>query len=53
MVEPGAIIFSPPTKANKDNSVCSVQKYHVCLDCWKPVIKAIDNLETIKVKNES
>jgi hypothetical protein len=37
--EPGALIFSPPTKVG-----WLVEKYHICADCW-PAIDALLNRE--------
>ena len=48
VIEPGALVFSPPTKTNKEVSICTVHKYHVCRDCWPKLIKAIEKLEEKK-----
>jgi hypothetical protein len=36
--EPGALIFSPPTK-----EAWIVEKYHVCADCWPAVVALLKN----------
>ena len=44
MTHPGAVVLSPPVKTNKENSVATVQKYHVCVNCWPKLEKAMDKL---------
>ena len=45
VTEVGALVFSPPTKTNKEVSISTVHKYHVCRACWPKLIKAIEKLE--------
>lgn len=45
MTDPGAIVLSPPIKNNKDMSVSSVHKHHICLKCWEMLIKYMDSLD--------
>lgn len=52
ITNPGALVFSPPVKNNKDMSVSSVHKYHICLECWPRVIRCLEHLEEIKIIKE-
>jgi hypothetical protein len=49
---PGALVFGPPIKNNKEMSVSSVHKYHICIDCWPRLIKCIEHLEETKIVKE-
>ena len=42
MSVPGALVYSPPLKNNKEMSMCTVHKYHVCVECWKNLLKYIN-----------
>ena len=46
--EPGALVFSPPVKNNKDMSISTVHKYHICRACWPKLIRVMEKLEDIK-----
>lgn len=46
--DPGAVIIGPPFKNNQDMSVLTVHKYHICLACWEPLIKALENMGEAK-----
>ena len=32
-------------KSNKDMSMLTVHKYHVCMACWPVLIKTLDSLD--------
>ena len=49
--EPGAVLIGPPLKNNKDNSILTVHKYHLCLTCWPDLIKNLDNLDEARKAN--
>ena len=45
----GALVFSPPVKNNKEMSMSTVHKFHVCSDCWPKLLKFME--EDVAVKN--
>jgi hypothetical protein len=45
----GALVFSPPVKNNKEMSMSTVHKFHVCSECWPKLLKFIE--EDVDVKN--
>jgi len=52
IIEPGAIVFGPPFKSDKEMSIHTVHKYHICVDCWKILIKQMDSLQESKIKHK-
>jgi len=46
--KPGAVLLSPPIKANKEMSVTTVQKYHICITCWPKLVRAMNHLNDPK-----
>jgi len=50
ITHPGSVVLSPPIKANKENSVTTVQKYHVCINCWPRLEKAMNHLSEELIK---
>ena len=46
--EPGAIVISPPFKNNKDLTIHTVHKYHICLTCWENLIKSMEAMKEAK-----
>ena len=43
-VTKGAIIISPPSEPEAEELVATVEKYHICRDCWNEVKDFIDEV---------
>ena len=52
IVDPGALVFSPPVKNCKDLSVSNVHKYHICVECWDILRKCLESLSDNKIIKE-